>query len=75
MLTIFNQKHMKWEDNGETSVCYYELFMDSASELPTDLYCFSNQSYKYKIGQGSLAYDITTSDMYMMKTDGTWIKQ
>lgn len=75
MLSIFNQKHLRWEDNGVTSVCYYELFMDSATELPTDLYCFSNKSYRYKIGQGSMAYDITTGDMYMMKTDGTWVQQ
>lgn len=75
MRSIFNTKHLAWEDNGETSVNYYEIFMDSASDLPDDLYVFSNESCKYKIAQGSLAYDISTSEIYMMETDGTWIVQ
>lgn len=75
MLSIFNTKHIGWTDDGQTSVNYYELFMDSAADLPTDLYMFSNESSKYKIAQGSLAWDISKSDMYMMETDGTWVVQ
>ena len=73
MLSIFNTKHMTWEDET-TSVNYYELFLDSAEDLPDDVYCFSTGDIKYKIMQGSLAYDISTSDMYMINSSGTWIK-
>ena len=75
MLSIFNTKHITCTDDGQTSVNYYELFMDSSADLPDDLYAFSNESCKYKISQGSLAYDISAAEMYMMETDGTWIKQ
>lgn len=74
MITIFNTKHIKWEDE-DTSVNYFELFMDSASELPSDVYYFSTATEKYKISQGSLAYDISTGDMYMMKSNGSWVNQ
>ena len=74
MLSIFNTKHMTWEDES-TSVNYYELFIDSAEDLPNDVYYFSTDDIKYKIMQGSLAYDISTSDMYMINSSGTWVKQ
>lgn len=75
MLSVFNSKHLRWEDDNTTSVDYFEFFMDSATDdLP------SSQDYyigveKYKIAQGSLAYDISTGDMYMLKSDGTWVLQ
>jgi hypothetical protein len=75
MVSIFNMKHVDWVDDGETSLCYYELFLDSSSDLPSDLYMFSTATAKYKIAQGSLAYDIGGVAMYMMKSDGTWVKQ
>lgn len=75
MLSIFNTKHISWTDQGQTSLNYYELFMDSIDDLPTDLYMFSNESGSYKISQGSLAYDISAAEMYMMETNGTWVKQ
>jgi hypothetical protein len=49
--------------------------MDSAADLPSDLYCFSSDSARYKIAQGSIAYDIATSDAYMVNSSGAWIKQ
>jgi hypothetical protein len=74
MLNIFNTKHMVWED-GETSVNYYELFIDDVTDLPSDVYYFSTDDAKYKIMQGSMAYDISNGDMYMMDSSGSWIKQ
>ena len=75
MVSIFNTKHIEWVDDGETSLCYFEIFVDSASELPSDPYYFSTASGKYKLAQGSLAYDISGKAMYMMKSDATWVKQ
>ena len=75
MLSIFNTKHIGWEDNNTTSVNYYELFLDSEADLPDDLYYFSTETTKYKMMQGSLAYDIATGTMYMLQSDGTWIEQ
>lgn len=74
MLSVFNSKHLRWEDDNTTSVDYFEFFMDDATDLP------SSQDYyigveKYKIAQGSLAYDISTGGMYMLKSDGTWVLQ
>ena len=74
MLTIFNTIHKGWEDET-TSVNYYELFADTVSDLPNDVYYFSGDKGKYKIDHGSLAYIITTSEMYMLKSDGTWVLQ
>lgn len=73
MYTIFNTKHLGWEDDNTTAVCYFEIFMDSASDLPSDVYALSTANAKYKIAQGSLAWDIETGDMYQMKSDGTWV--
>jgi hypothetical protein len=75
MRTIYNTKHITWIDDGNTSLCYFEFFMDSAADLPSDLYCFSSDSARYKIAQGSIAYDIATSDAYMVNSSGAWIKQ
>lgn len=75
MVRIFNTKHLEWVDGGETSLNYFELFMDTSADLPTDVYQFSEGTAKYKISQGSLAYDISTGDMYMMNSSGSWIKQ
>ena len=74
MISIFNTIHKTWEDET-TSVNYYELFLDSADDLPDDVYYFSTDEIKYKIMQGSLAYDISTGDMYMINSSGTWVKQ
>lgn len=73
MLTVYKRIHMGWE--GNTAIDFFELFIDSDADLPADVYYFSTESNRYKIAQGSLAYDITNSDMYMMKSDGTWVKQ
>ena len=74
MLTIHNMKHMTW--NGETSIAYYELFADTVSDLPDDLYYFSSpEKGQYKIAQGSICYVVDTGEMYMVRSDGTWVVQ
>ena len=75
MITIYKREHMGWEDNETTAVDFFEIFLDTSSDLPTDVYQFSTETSRYKIGQGSLAYDISTGDMYMMQSDGTWVVQ
>ena len=73
MITIYKRTHLRWE--GPVSLSYFEFFMDSVSDLPSDVYYFSSENDKYKIAQGSLAYDISTSGMYMMDSTGTWVQQ
>ena len=74
MLSIYNTKHITW--SGTTSINYYELFADTTSDIPSDLYIFSSpEKGQYKISQGSLCYVIATGDMYMVNSEGTWINQ
>ena len=74
MVTIFKNHHIRWEDN--TSVNIYELFADSASDLPTDPYYFSNDNDgRYKISQGSIAWIISTAEMYIFSSANTWVLQ
>lgn len=75
MISIFNTVHKSWEEDNTVSVNYYELFVDSDAELPDDPYCFSTDNMRYKIMQGSIAYDISTSDIYMFTSDGEWVQQ
>ncbi len=74
-LRIHNTKHLSWEDNNTTSVNYYELIADTLTDVPTDPYYFSTDTDRYKIAQGSIAYIIFDSAMYMYDSTGTWIKQ
>lgn len=74
-LSIFNIKHMYWEDDNTTSVDYYELIADTLTDVPTDPYYFSTDTDRYKIAQGSIAYIIFDSAMYMYDSTGAWIKQ
>ena len=74
MITIYNNKHLTWD--GNVSINHYELFVDSALELPTakaDIYALIGAGYK--MAQGSLAYVVTTSEMYMLNSSGQWILQ
>ena len=74
-LRIQNTKHLRWEEDNTVSVNYYELIADSVSDIPTDPYCFSTDTDRYKIAMGSIVYVIFTSEMYMYQSSGTWIKQ
>lgn len=73
MVTIYKNHHIKW--NGTASVNLYELFADSASDLPTDPYYFSTDDAKYIISQGSIAWIISTSEMYIFNSQGSWVLQ
>jgi len=78
MLTIHNVKHKGWITGTQQetiSIDFYELFADEDTDLPSDPYHFSTPTQKYKIDTGSLAYIISTGDVYMMKSDGTWVLQ
>lgn len=58
------------EYNGTANVARMDLFVDTATDL-TGLTTFDSIT----LLQGSTADDISTGDKYMMKTDGTWVKQ
>lgn len=73
MLTVYNNKHLTWM--GNTSINHYEMFIDSPADLPNNPYYFSTDKDSYKIAQGSLAWDISAGEMYMMNSSGAWIKQ
>lgn len=73
MVTIYKNHHIKWD--GTASVNIYELFADSASDLPTDPYYFSTDDAKYKISQGSIAWIISTAEIYLFSSTNTWVLQ
>ena len=73
MVTVYKNHHVSWD--GMASVNIYELFADSASDLPDDPYYFSTDDAKYKISQGSIAWIIATSEIYIYNSEGTWVLQ
>lgn len=73
MVTVYKNHHVSWD--GTASVNIYELFADSASDLPTDPYYFSTDAISYKIAQGSIAWIISTSEIYIYNSEGTWVLQ
>ena len=58
------------EYNGTANVSRMDLFVDTAADL-TGLTTFDSIT----LLQGSTAEDISTGDVYMMQSDGTWVKQ
>lgn len=74
-LSIFNIKHMYWEDDNTTSVDYYELIADTMSDIPHDMYYFSTDTDKYKMAQGSMVYVVSDGTVYMCDSTGAWIEQ
>ena len=58
------------EYNGAANVSRMDLFVDTAADL-TGLTTFDSIT----LLQGSTAEDISTGDVYMMQTGGTWVKQ
>lgn len=79
MVSIFSSKHVGWEGKevGQVlcSLNIFILFADSLADLPTDLYYFSSDKGRYKITQGSIAYVISSSELYMLDSTGTWVQQ
>ena len=72
MIQIYNNKHLTWE--GTTSINHYELFADTVSDLPSDPYYFSSPDKgSYKMAQGSIAWVIDVSEIYMLDSGGTWV--
>ena len=74
MLSIFNVTHKTWE-NETTSVDFYELFADTATDLPTDPYYFSSNKGSFKIAHGSIAWVIDVAELYMFNSSNTWVLQ
>lgn len=58
------------ETNTENPKVYArcDIAVDAASELATAV-------GRYTLTEGSLAWDISTSDIYGLKSNGTWVKQ
>ena len=73
MVSIYNIQHKTWD--GNTSVNRYELFADTASDLPSDPYYFSDDKGSYKIAQGSIAWVIDVAQIYIYNSEGTWVLQ
>lgn len=72
MIQIYNNKHLTWDDT--TSINHYELFADTVTDLPSDPYCFSSpDGGNYKMAQGSIAWVIDVSELYMLDSSGTWV--
>lgn len=72
MIQIYNNKHLTWD--GTTSINHYELFADTVADLPSDPYYFSSpEKGSYKIAQGSIAWVIDVSEIYMLDSEGTWV--
>ena len=55
---------------GDKSVERMSIDCDTAADLPA-----VDAIPKIIIGQGSIAWDISTGDIYGMQTNGTWKKQ
>ena len=58
------------EYDGTANVARMDLFVDTAADL-AGLTTFDSIT----LLQGSTAEDISTGDVYMMQSNGTWIKQ
>ncbi len=68
MISIRNEKFIKYENNK--SVMRMEIDVDSAEELPAKDYFSGRTLY-----QGSIAWDISTGDLYGFKSTGEWVNQ
>lgn len=68
MLTLKHSDEIAY--NGSNNVARMDLFADTAADL-TGVTTFDS----IVLQSGSTAYDIATGDVYMMQSDGTWVKQ
>lgn len=74
MVTVYNCKHLRWDNN--ISINHYELFADTDSELPTsdsDIEAIIGSGYK--MAQGSIAWVIATGKAYMLDSTNSWVLQ
>lgn len=68
MISIRNEEFIKYENNK--SVMRMEIDVDSAEELPEVDYFSGKILY-----MGSVAWDISTGDLYGFKSTGEWVNQ
>lgn len=76
MLTISSVIHKEWLED-KVSLDYYEFFADEDSDLPTGGEYTPDEptDITYKIAQGSMGYVISTSTMYLLNSEGSWVEQ
>ena len=76
MRTTIISRHIGWEENNTICLTHFEFYMDSDDDLPTSVYLPTDTpGVQYKIAQGSLAYDLSTSKLYVVNSEGTWVEQ
>lgn len=68
MIEIIREKYLRPEEDLDLTRC--EICVDTAEELP-DIYDFSGK----KLAQGSIAWDISTGDLYGLNSSGEWYNQ
>ena len=56
--------------DSDTAISRAELALDNASELPS-----AGLLKGRTLAAGSLAWDISTGDIYGMNSQGSWVKQ
>ena len=76
MLTVSSVVHKEWLED-KVSLDYYEFFADEDSDLPTGGEYTPDEptDITYKIAQGSMGYVISTSTMYLLSSEGSWVEQ
>lgn len=76
MLTVSSVIHKEWLED-KVSLDYYEFFADEDSDLPTGGEYTPDEptDITYKIAQGSMGYVISTSTMYLLSSEGSWVEQ
>lgn len=68
MIEIIREKYLRPEEDLDLTRC--EICVDTAEELP-GIYDFSGK----KLAQGSIAWDISTGDLYGLNSSGEWYNQ
>ena len=68
MLTILKERFMNFSD--QRSVVIAELAVDTKAELPT-----VNGIDGRTLGQGSLAWEVSTGTFYGLMSSGVWVDQ
>lgn len=68
MKEIIKGKHLYFD--GSNSVVRIKIHMDTADELPT-----ATEFSGKKLAMGSIAWVISTGDIYALDSNGNWQKQ
>lgn len=68
MIYVKSKQFISYARNAnENSVIVAEIYVDTTSDLPT-----SEQIDGYTLFMGSIAYVITTGEMYVLDSGGRW---